>query len=69
MKIEDCINDPINKPISICFTESDFLKWNKLREQVKLVNKNARISDLARKKIIELMSEIEEELKTKLPLS
>lgn len=67
MEIEDCITEPINQPISICFTESDFIKWNMLREKIKLVNKKAKISALARKRIIELMAEIEEQLKTKLP--
>lgn len=62
MKIEDSINEPLKYPISICFTETDFNKWNRLREQIKLVNKNAMISELARKKIIELMNEIEDQL-------
>jgi hypothetical protein len=62
MKIEDCITEPLKYPISICFTESDFTRWNRLREQIKTVNKHAMISELARKKIIELMNELENHL-------
>lgn len=62
MKIEDCITEPLKFPISICLTESDFKKWNKLRTEIRKINKHAAFSELARKALIELMNEIEKEL-------
>lgn len=62
MEIKDCIKEPLDRPVSICFTKSDFDELNLVRERLKAVNKNALLSTLMRNKIIELIKEVKEKL-------
>ena len=62
MSIKDCIKEPLKFPVSVCLTESDFIRWKKINKAIGEKVPNAALSELARKKLLSLMNEVEQEL-------
>lgn len=60
-KIEDYIpeHDPIKYPISICFTRSEVERWNKVKLDLKSINKRAKLSEFARRKLTDMLDALE----------
>lgn len=57
--------DTIRFPIGICFNKTDFDRWHSLKKALLKYNKNAKISEFARKTLIEMMTDLEKILSEK----
>lgn len=64
-KIEDGLPpyNPIKYPISVCFEISEVERWNKIKHDLKLINKRANISTFARAVIKDMMTNLEQLIK------
>jgi hypothetical protein len=57
--------DTIRFPVGICFTKTDFDRWHSLKKALLKYNKNAKISEFARKTLVEMMTDLEKLLADK----
>jgi len=51
--------ETIKYPIGICFKKSDLDRWMKLKKDLLKHNKNARITEFARRTLLEMMTDLE----------
>jgi hypothetical protein len=63
MQIKDLEKPPLDSTFSLNFTKPDRDRWEKIKAELKQINKSVKITDEARKRLITLMDELEAMIK------